>query len=452
MRTQASQPVLQAQFARLIQGITLRRFALGVVLTMSLRAFTFFPGVRPLEELWFGVCLIGFVILYPLLKIQSDWTFTPWELYLCFVIPILVILPAVTAHNEFGQPLSYGLLARRSVALDTTWLVFMGAWRRRWITSKDVEVVLLSLAWASFFIYSFMSLFLNPASFASAPPGFILGSGTADAAFAVPGCFMVFGVLYYALKGLRLEKSRYYLFALILFVTSIGKSGRFLTVALFATVGYFLFRWRPLGQVISTLFKFAAVAVLMFGLAFSVSPDLVRDRVVRFGEAFQVVSGGQGQDASANARIIETAIALPYIKEHPLVGVGVLSNQWIGAADAIATYFFTDDIGFVGIIFNYGALGLGLLLLQYIFAISAGLRIPVTDSDHLKDSAKAFVLYTVIYSGTTGLFVFSFEQSSFFITLLILLSQQHPAMLTDRDSHALLSPTARPERSNYSVQ
>lgn len=404
-----------------------------------------------MEELWFGVCLVGLLILYPLLKIQSDWTFTPWELYLCFVIPILVILPAVTARNEFGQPLSYGLLARRSVALDATWLIFMEVWRRRWISSKDVEVVLLFLAWTSFFIYRFMTLLLNPASFSSAPPGFILGSGTAEASFAVPGCFMVFGVLYYALKGLRLKAVRYYLLALVLFVTAIGQSGRFLTVSLFVTIGYFLFRWRPLGQVISTLFTFAAVATLVLGIAFSTFPDIVRERVFRFGAAFQAVSGGQGQDASANARIVETNIALPYIKAHPLVGVGVLSNQWVGAADAIATYFFTDDIGFVGIIFNYGALGLGLLLFQYIFAISAGLRIPVTDSDHLKDASKAFVLYTVIYSGTTGLFVFSFEQSSFFITLLILLSQQHPRRATNGNPQMVYGPTVRRELSRYSV-
>ena len=452
MRTEASQPGLQAPLAKLIQAFTLRRFALTVVLTMSLRTFTYFPGVRPLEELWFGVCFVAFFILYPLLKIRSDWTFNPWELYLCFVIPILIVLPAVTAHNQFGQPFSYGLLVRRSVVLDTTWLVFIGAWRRRWVDAKDTEFVLLFLTWTTFIVYTIMRLLLNPANFPTAPPGFILGSGTTEAFFAVPGCFMVFGVLYYALRGLREKKTGYYLLSLLLFAEAIGPSGRFLTISLLSTVSYFLFRWRPFNQVASTLIKFTAVVAVMLGIAFTIYPDLVQARLSHFGQAFQVLSGGQVQDASANARVVETDIALPYIKAHPLAGVGVLSNQWSGAADAIAVYFFTDDIGFVGIVFNYGLIGLGILALQYLFAISAGFRIRLKDDNPLKDATKAFVLYTAIYSGTTGLFVFSFEQSSFFITLLVLLSQEKIGSGLSLDNHAMYTPVAKQSLDQYSRQ
>ena len=396
---------------------------LGVVLTMTLRTFQFFPGVRALEEGWFLLCLVAFCVLYPLFKILRDWTFSGIELYLLSMLPILLLLTAFAANQEFGQPIVYGVLARRSAVLLLMWLVFIGAWRARWINADQVESVLVWLAWGTFFLYSFMRLLLNPASFPSPPPGFILGSLTTQAYFAVPGCFMTFGMLYYVFRGIRESQKRFFAYSVLFFFNALGASGRFLAVTLLATTGFFLLRWRPVGAVLSLLTRFVVLAALGLALFYVIDPALLQERAAHFSDAFTVVAGGQGADASANARVVETDIALPYIRRHPFTGNGILSAQWSGSADAIATYFFADDIGIVGIVFTYGLVGLGLFLFQYLFAIRAAFQIPSGTHTPLLDAAKGFVLYSAIYSLTTGLFVFAFEQSTFFIVLLVLLAE-----------------------------
>ena len=391
---------------------------------MSLRTFSFFPGVRSFEELWFVLCGIAFLLLYPLFKLQVDWSFSVIEIYLLVAVPTSLLLPAFTSHDVFGQPLGYGLLARRSATLILTWLLLVGAWRRRWLIAAQVESVLVVLAWFTFFVYGAMRLLLNPASFTSAPAGFVLGSGTGNATFAVPGCFMTFGILYYALRGLREKSGKWYAYSIVLLINAVGPSGRFLIVSLLATVAYFLIRWRPLAQVLTTFAQFVFVVLIALAITYRISPEATAERLTHFADAFQVVSGGQqGEDASSNARVVESDIAFPYIRAHPYGGVGVLSAQWTGSAGQVADYFFPDDIGLVGIVFTYGLLGLAVFLSQYVFAVRASLSLKRNENSALLDGTKAFVLFTAINSLTTGLFVFSFEQSSFFIVLLVLLSK-----------------------------
>lgn len=401
---------------------SLHQLGLVIVVVMSLRTFSFFPGIRSLEELWFVVCIGGFLLVYPLLKIQADWTFSAIEVYLLVAAVVSIFLPAFTSHDVFGQPLGYGVLARRSVSLVFAWLLLIGAWRRRWVSAAQMERVLVSMAWFTFALYTAMRLLLNPLSFPGAPPGFVLGSGTTGATFAVPGCFMTFGVLYYALRGLREKRGLYYLFALVLLVNAVGPSGRFLTVSLVATIAFFLVRWRPFTQVLKTFVQFIVVAAVALAITYRINPEATAEKVGRYADAFQVVTGGESDDASANARVVESDIAYPYIRAHPYTGVGILSAQWEGAAGQIADYFFPDDIGFVGILFTYGSLGLLMFLFQYVFAIRAAFSVSARQSTPLLDATKAFVLYSAINSITTGLFVFSFEQSSFFIVLLFLLT------------------------------
>lgn len=408
---------------------------LAVVLTMNLRTLQFFPGMRTVEEGWFLLCVIVFCILYPLLKINRDWHFNSIELYLMLMLPVVVILPAFSANQEFGQPILYGVLAQRSAVLLLSWLVFIGVWRAGWVSARSVETVLVFLSWATFALYVFMRLALHPERITNAPPGFILGALTTEAAFAVPGCFMTFGMLYYAFRGIRERRNLFFLYSFLMFVNDLGSSGRFLAVSLIATAGFFLVRWRPLTAVLSLLAQVSAVAALGVLLLSFLNPALLQDRVNHFSDAFAVVAGRQAQDASANARTVETQIALPYIKRHPLTGNGILSAQWTGSANAIATYFFADDIGFVGIVFTYGFVGLALFLAQYVFAIKAAVSIPGALHSPLLDAAKGFVLYTAINSLTTGLFVYAFEQSSFFIVLTVLLAQDaKAASLLERTS------------------
>lgn len=409
---------------RVRSQVTWRRIVLAVVLTMNLRTFEFFPGGRPVEEVWFVLCLLTFACLYPLFKSRSDWKFSRLELYLLGMIIVLAILPALTSYNVFGQPLIYGILARRSTVLVTTWLLFIQVWRRGWVSADDIEAVLVFLVWFVFVLYSCMRLFLDPLAYPNAPFGFILGLGTETQTFAVPGYLLPFGVIYYALRGVRERRLKLYVYAAALFLVCAGSSWRALTLSLGITIFFFLFSWRPAAEALKAVAKFAVMMLVVVAILRAVRPDFVADTATHFAAAVQVAVGGakEGVDPSADARVEEANIALPYVERYPILGVGEISGQWQGGpGEVLGGYFSASDIGVLGTLFTYGIVGLVFALGQYLFPLAAAFDKRRYFHTSLYDAVKGFVLFSALFSITTSFFIVALGTNTFFILLSVLL-------------------------------
>ncbi len=412
---------IDALFRNWTSRTKLTRVVLVVLILMNFRTFEYFPGFRLLQDAWYGVCLVTFAVLYPLFKISVQWTFTRVELYLLGIIPVLFILPAVTASSVFGQPLLYGVLPQRSAVPILWWLLLINAWRLRWVSKADLEAALLFTCWGSFVLFNLMRLVLNPANFDQVV-GFTVGYG-AEASFTFSAYFAVFGLFYYVFQGIRTRRNVYYLLGAPQFFSALGHSGRSLAAAIILTLVIFLFKWRGFLASLPALAASAGLLALLLGALYVVDPAATTTRVEKFGDAFKVVSGASDvQDISANARVYETDTAKPYIAAHPLFGVGAVSLQWQGGlVAAVGEYFVPGDIGFVGIAFTYGVFGLFVFLAQYLFAFrfSRGFD---ENSSPLLDATRGFVLFSALYSTVTGLFVFNIEVSSFFIIVTALLN------------------------------
>lgn len=425
--------VLRRPFPEIRFKLNWKITTIFLLLALNLRTFQYFPGGRPLEEFWFLLMAASFFLVYPLFKIHSDWRFSKLELYLLAVMLIAILLPATSAQRAFGQPLIYGVLARRAGILLTTWLLFLNAWRRRWITAAQVQTALLANVWVVAVLFGAMRLLLNPLTFPNAPPGFTTGAGTEAVAFTAPGHILPFGVLYYALRGIRQRSGRDYFLAALIFVINTGSSWRTLSACLAATLLLFLARWRPLNEVVGALLRLLVVLAIVTGLMQVLAPNLLGDIVTHFTDAVQVAVGqGPGEDSSANARYYEVTFALPYVREHPITGVGQLSEQWqSGPAAVLGLTFFDNDIGLLGILYSYGALGLLVCALQYVFALRAAREVPRTVHTPLLDATKGYLIYTALSSISTGFFVYSIETSTFFVMLLVLLADDFQKGLLD---------------------
>ncbi len=407
--------------------VTWKRVLLAIVFTMNLRIFEFFPHFRPLEEVWFVLCLLTFGCLYPLLKAQNDWKFSLLELYLLGLMAVLIVVPAASAFSVFGQPLYFGILARRSSILIATWLLLIHAWKRGWVNAQDVEKVLVALMWFVAAVFLFMRLFISPSAFPDAPTGFILGFGTENQAFSAPGYLFPFGTIYYTLQGLRDGRTRSYLYAAVIFLIGSGSSWRALFLSMSLTLIYFLFRLKPLPRAMLMLTQFSAIMLVLIGFLNVVKPDLVADAVGHFVSAFQVALGGQQEhnDASADARVEEVAVALPYVKAHPIFGAGDLSGQWAGGPSSVLGGYFSDaDVGLLGTLFTYGLVGLVYSALQYIFAIKTAFKPSAESFGLLFDAAKGFLLFSAIFSITTSFLIVEVEDTSLYVVLMVLLSSQ----------------------------
>lgn len=417
-------PSLQVIVSKLRREITLKRAFLLIVLTMNLRIFEFFPYVRAVEELWFLLCLLAFVCLYPVIKAGFDWTFSRWELYLLSLLVVLVFFPALNAYHVFGQPLTYGVLARRSTVLICVWLLLINAWKLKWVNESDIESVLLFLMWSVCAIFLFMRTFIDAGSIANAPIGFVLGFGTDTQVFSAPGFLFPFGVVYYGLRGIREGRLIYYLFAAAIFAIGSGSSWRASLLCQSATLLLFLFRWKRIDRVTVMLSQFAIVVLILVGLLRVAKPGFVEEAAQHFVAAIQVTLGGskQGVDPSADARVEEADVALPYVKAHPILGVGALSGQWGNGPQAVIGNYFSDtDIGLLGMVFTFGLVGAVYCSGQYFFALHSAFR-PGQVQRPLLDGVKGYVLFSALFSLSTGFYIVALETNSFFVTLLVLLS------------------------------
>jgi len=406
-------------------GIGMRRLLwrglIAIAVIMGFRTFQFFPGMPYVQEAWFAACFLIVIFVYSFWKTRTGLRFTHLESYLWLLMFADLILAARGAQQVFGQPLAYGILSQREIVLIAAWLILANVLRRGIVKPADVESVLLYLAWGTFALYTAARLLLNPADFIGYGEGLVTHPMAGhEPSFKLQPYFLIFGVFYYAILGIRIERKRYYLAAAILFLAALGGSGRGLAVSVAATLLLFLLRLRGLRRGTIAGLKIVSLAAVIGGVIYESSPDILSARIAGFSDAFAVtVAGSTTGDSSANARLFETLTALPYMQAHPILGSGVVSHQWQGGSEmAMGEYFFASDIGIFGIVFSYGILGLLLFAFQYRIAWLAVSRLPEPYHHPFLDAIKAFLLFSAFYSLETGMCVWDAGTTLFFVTLL----------------------------------
>jgi hypothetical protein len=368
-------------------------------------------------------------------KSKKHWKLRAFEWYAIALILFVPIMSAMAAWREFGQPIFYGMLNQRSVILIVAVLLCMEALRKRFITQNEMKAALLMLAWGTSILWDFIRIALNPTAYANtATLGGFISEGDAPS-FVLQGHFIIFGVLYYAFRGLRTGRARNYFLALLLLVGAYGKvSGRQMTFALLLTFLLFMFRWLKLRRLLIVFPTIAMGTVLLVGVLYLVMPQIVTERIGQFQDALVVVlTGEQSEDPSANGRISQVLIALEFIAQRPVFGIGSLSAQWEGGGQLIlGTRFYADDIGLIGAVCIYGFFGVILFAGQYVFVLRAMKSLPPKSSSPLLDATKGFILYTILFSLGTGLFVFHVATTLFFVALLC--SMADPNLSMDMES------------------
>ena len=399
----------------------MRQLFLITLLVMTFRNFQFFPGMAPVQELWFVLCFIFLLTVYPFWKWRTQWRFSSFELYLLAMMLLIPFLSGLFAWREFGQPIIYGFLSQRGVTLFAGALLLIHGLRYRIFTLRDVEKSLLFLAWGTLILYLIMKTLLDPAMFSSYGKGFVEGGDGDHPSFKLPGIFIIFGIYYYLFLGFRKKQGKYYLIAGLFFIFLLGDAGgRSMTVAMLATFVFFVYRWGGVSRLIALLPKMLVVITLFLGIAYVANPESVSSRVEKFSDAFTVAfTGNEVEDVSANARILETLIAMPYVQKNPLLGNGNISNQWQdGYEGVLGGYFYPSDIGIIGVLYMYGVVGFILFAWQYWFAIREANRLPIQIHNPMLDATKGCLLYLAIHSLVTGFFVHNAEISFLFIALL----------------------------------
>lgn len=351
------------------------------------------------------------------------------EFYGLLTMTVIPIVAAYMACMEFGQPYWYGFFAQRELALIGCSLMFIHFHRKRALSLADVESAMLWLAWLSLIGATLANLFLDASRLGDQAGFSSAGMDGEGAKLLLDTTFIIYGFFYYAFisigGGGRRTREKYFALLFLAYLVFIA-GGRSALLAVLASYAFFSIKWRVPQATVIFLSKTMAVMIVV-GVFFYFFPS---DELLRlegkFGDAIQVVlSGQEGNDVSANARILEIGIAKPYIEKNWFWGNGFISNQWHGGFAGVIGYFHPSDIGLLGVIYEYGVLGLLIFSGQLYFIWKYARHLPVKAArfHHLTNAIKGFLLYFLLNSITTGRYVFLAEQSFFCIALLYCAAQ-----------------------------
>lgn len=291
---------------------------------------------------------------------------TPYDTYIFVTAFGLPLVAATSAYLTFGQPILYGLAAQRGCLMA---LFALGAWRliaNGRLTLRELNAALVILSWISLSVSVPIYLFIDANKYRD------LGSLVSDGGGAynewqLPAVFVIFGAIHYLSVSALNDKIKPALFSLpfILYLI-LFHQGRIVILSLFAGIVVIAILGNPRRRLASVLTALSLL-ISVVAVSYLAMPEKFSSLVSRFIDAIAAALGAyEVSDISANVRILQAEIAWPYILSNPIMGTGVVSNQWQGGYQQIFGYFHPSDMGPIGILFVYGIAGLLFFSIQYI--------------------------------------------------------------------------------------
>ena len=399
----------------------LRSVLFAIFVFLSFRTFYHFPYMYVVQEVWIFFSALLILFPYGLWKLRSGMRFSGFELYILVMIVYVPLLSSLNSLIEFGQPLYFGLLTQRHMALAACSLALLFAIAIRMISYREIENAFLICAWSLLFLYSFMIIWLDPRDFINSGQRMVSGGGSQQEKFVFDTLLIVFGFYYYSLKALNEDRLRSTVLSLFFLCFLLIAGRRALILSLVLTYIIFAFKRLRIKQLIVLLPKISILVTTLFAVILAINENIIFRLIDSFLPAFSVVLTGQeGEDASANARILGAALAFPYILENWAFGNGDLSHQWLGGFEGVlGSYFYPSDIGIIGAVFMYGALGVLPFLFQISYARKFFRGRPSSlEYSNFADAVAGILVFLFIHSIFTGRIIFHFQVSVFMVTLL----------------------------------
>ena len=332
--------------------------------------------------------------------------FTIYELIILTLLTYIMLQAGFVTNFYFGQPVFLGISAEKS------WLAILsGIFVFYLLKSKSIDLTivrdaLLFGAWFNLPWYLLMIVGLNPNQFAGTLFVYCNSiKGGCQFEFDIFG--FAFATIYYFIRYVRTSHIKYAIFfmgffAYIFFINQ--KRGT--SLALLGTVGlYFLLylSWEKIVYYTTSFILFVSAAL---GGLWLLRPDILERVTLMYTNIILVLQGEETGEASADARIRSSAIAFKYFNKHEFswfFGNGKINNDWLGGPTAELGHFYASDIGILGVIYQFGALGLIIGLSQYWLVYRTHRRLHAEiKKDYFYQSILFFIIFFIVRGIPTG--------------------------------------------------
>lgn len=373
-----------------------------------------------LLEAGLEVLLVGFTVVYLVSKAFSK-RISKFEVYV-LIVCLLPFLSSITAYYFFHQPLQFGLLAQRNFYLILTGLLLLVGLQKGWIKLNHIKTAMLWLSWTCLISYLLVNFTVNPVPFKES--GFVgFNSLKGGYLFRFNMIFIVFGCIYYFISMLKRVKRWHFLWFLfflgyLLFIRQDRTIVVSTLLVLVLTLLYQIRTKRGLYISLATL----GLLILGGGALFLTRSEATRKVRDLYANSFNVLSNVGNSKATGNGsvRVSEIDIAWKGIKRSPILGMGKLSNQYNDGFSGVYGHFYPADVGFVGVTYLYGLLGLLLFFYQARLWAKYGRRALKSQGEHSLFLLACFLFFLQFFlnSLTDGRIAFRTAISIVFLCIL----------------------------------
>lgn len=291
--------------------------------------------------------------------------------HIFFIILPLLILPflnAVQAQKVFGQPLLYGILAQRQTYfILSSWFIVI-VLRRNLVSAAALEKYFLWSMYIILAIMYFFYVFIDPSIFADTE--FVKYTLSKGWVYKFPNGVTAGLLIYSFVKIIHRDRLRYLVpFTICLWYFIYYGQDRsqlvFIGLTLVTLYANTVAVKRKLFYGIAALL-FTALAAVLVGLF---NPALYDKYIQLYSNASDIVNKSSSSESSTNIRFVEAVIATNGFYEHPLMGNGLLSNQWHDGYFRYYKYFYPSDVGILGNLYVFGSIGTLFYYIPFVFVL-----------------------------------------------------------------------------------
>jgi len=350
------------------------------------------------------VDLFFFLIFFGDSLFNKGGKFTRYEIWVVIMLTYILLVSGLMANFYYEQPVFIGMKSEKSWLAILIGFIFFYLLKTKAIDLKIIKDALLFGAWLQLPIFLILLTTLNPNHYAGTLFVYC-NTVKGGCQFEFDIFVFAFASIYYFIRFVRTNKLWYGLFAAIFFgyIFFINQK-RGTSLALLGTLGlYFLLNLKWDKIIVYTIgvviFFISAILTLYFFL-----PNILDRLILQYYDVYQVLTGHHVAEASAQARVRESAIAFKYFAKNDLswiFGNGKTDNDWAGQPPDL-DHYYPSDIGILGIIWQFGALGLLLGLYQYYLVFRHHRLIKFFRKNSFYQAILYFLIFFLVRGIPTG--------------------------------------------------
>jgi len=350
------------------------------------------------------VYILFFLVYFGDKLFNKDGRYTRFEIWVIVMFIYIILVSGIMANIYYGQPVFTGMKSEKAWGAIFLAFLFFYLLKTKAIDLTIVRDALLLGAWLQLPVFMAMVLTMNPNHYAGTLWVYC-NSVKGGCQFEFDILVFAFASIYYFIRFVRTNKLWFGFFCGIFFgyIFFINQK-RGTSLALLGTLGlYFILnlKWDKIivYAIGFVLFLVSGILFLYFAL-----PNILDRVILMYYDVYQVLTGHHVAEASAQARIRESAIAFKYFGKNDLswiFGNGKTDNDWVGQPPDL-DHYYPSDIGIIGIIWQFGVLGLILGFYQYYLVLRHHRAIKFFRKNSFYQAILYFLVFFLVRGIPTG--------------------------------------------------